>query len=126
MAASTLIYAPVLDRPRNRHRAPSIQLRAAGPECKTVIRRIACERLIVGFDDIKMADWPSFGLATYSQPIAPMVEQAVIILDNQMKNRSVESIQHVTDGELIVRTSARKPGFGLTKSENKVMWSMTG
>jgi len=63
---------------------------------------------IVGFDDIAMASWPSYALTTYSQPIERMVEQTVVILDTQLKNRSADTSHHVTQGELIVRTSARR------------------
>jgi DNA-binding LacI/PurR family transcriptional regulator len=61
--------------------------------------------VIAGFDNIAMADWPSFALTTYSQPIEAMVKQAVafVIADEDIPDAQR---QVVLQGELILRKSA--------------------
>ena len=80
---------------------------------------------IVGFDDIHMAAWPVFGLTTFSQPLAAMVERAVTIIQTQLSNPQTAPIEHVERGELIVRESARKPKSGLSRSGDHWVWRMS-
>jgi DNA-binding LacI/PurR family transcriptional regulator len=84
--------------------------------------RIGQDLSIVGFDNIEMASWPMFGLTTYSQPIAAMVEQVVSIVEGQLQGQDVGAVQHVTHGQLFVRTSARTPSTGLVASGNEWVW----
>ncbi|WP_207002234.1 LacI family DNA-binding transcriptional regulator [Trinickia mobilis] len=77
---------------------------------------------IVGFDNIDMAGWPLFGLTTYSQPIQTMVDQVISILERQLSGEAAVALQQLTEGELIVRTSARKPKTGLSRSGNEWVW----
>lgn len=77
---------------------------------------------IVGFDNIDMAAWPSFGLTTYSQPVGAMVNQAVSIIQRQLSGVAPIELHQTTPGELFVRTSARKPRSGLTQIGSDWVW----
>jgi DNA-binding LacI/PurR family transcriptional regulator len=57
---------------------------------------------IVGFDDIEQASWPSFGLTSYSQPIAGMVDAVTGLLLGGTNAHAV------IPGNLIVRGSTRR------------------
>lgn len=66
---------------------------------------------IVGFDDIDMASWETFGLTTVSQPINEMVHEAVRLLLNRI-DKPDRAPEHLRLGgsEIIVRGStAHKP-----------------
>lgn len=64
---------------------------------------------IIGFDDNYLADWQSFQLTTYSQPVQHMVEQAIDILFAQMEQENFASKHVIVKGKLIVRKSAKIP-----------------
>lgn len=84
--------------------------------------RIGQDLSIVGFDNIDMASWPIFGLTTYSQPIAAMVDQVVKTIETQLQGQDAGAVQHVTPGALFVRTSARRPDTGLVAVGNEWVW----
>jgi DNA-binding LacI/PurR family transcriptional regulator len=77
---------------------------------------------IVGFDDAEPARWPSFDLTTYSQPVKPMVEEAVRILLRLIGDPSAGRANAVVPGELIVRGSARRPAAGITRVDGREVW----
>lgn len=77
---------------------------------------------IVGFDDVGAAGWPSFSLTTYSQPIRPMVDQVVSILQDMFADASSPARQERTPGRLVVRTSARLPAVGLSEEDGILTW----
>ncbi|MEQ5843524.1 LacI family DNA-binding transcriptional regulator [Paraburkholderia acidicola] len=77
---------------------------------------------IVGFDDIEMARWPIFGLTTYSQPVKVMVQRVVQVVQRQLSAAVVPAVQHIVDGELIVRGSARVPQTGVVRSADQWTW----
>ena len=77
---------------------------------------------IVGFDDIEMARWPIFGLTTYSQPVKAMVQRVVQVVERQLSAAVVPAVQHIIDGELIVRGSARVPQTGVVRSADQWTW----
>lgn len=75
------------------------------------------ELSIVGYDDVGPARWPSYGITSVTQPIAPMVEAAVDILMDQIASGEIEPQHKVLTGELIVRTSARLPRTGIVERD---------
>jgi DNA-binding LacI/PurR family transcriptional regulator len=60
---------------------------------------------IVGFDDIRMAEWPSNDLTTLRQPIPEMVEQAGDILAKYREGEPSKPEVHLIHGQLIERGS---------------------
>lgn len=78
---------------------------------------------IVGFDDSELSRWPIFGLTTYTQPLEQMVERVSQIIQNQL-NRESEPVTEVEiGGELVVRTSARRPQSGLSGPPERLVWT---
>ena len=59
---------------------------------------------IVGYDDVGPARWPSYGITSVTQPIAPMVEATVDILMDQIASGEIEALHKLIPGELVVRT----------------------
>jgi DNA-binding LacI/PurR family transcriptional regulator len=76
---------------------------------------------IVGFDDVALAEWPSFSLTTYSQPIVTMVDRAISTLKALLSATS-DPVRAVIPGELVVRTSARVPQHGLEIMDQRCVW----
>lgn len=62
---------------------------------------------IVGFDDVAMAAWPGYGLTTFSQPVGPMADLALDLLDGLRQGR--DAVNMVVPGRLVIRSSARLP-----------------
>jgi DNA-binding LacI/PurR family transcriptional regulator len=60
---------------------------------------------IVGFDDIRMAAWPSYNLTTVRQPISEMVARAGTILAEYQGGKSKKPEVHLLHGELVERGS---------------------
>jgi DNA-binding LacI/PurR family transcriptional regulator len=60
---------------------------------------------IVGFDDIRMAEWPSYNLTTVRQPIPEMVERAGEILAQYQGGKPKKPRVHLVRGDLIERGS---------------------
>ena len=77
---------------------------------------------IVGCDDIQMARWPIFGLTTYSQPVELMVRRVIQVVERQLSTAAAPAVQHIVDGELIVRGSARTPQTGVVRSADHWIW----
>jgi DNA-binding LacI/PurR family transcriptional regulator len=63
---------------------------------------------IVGFDDVPQASWPGIALTTYSQPVDKMVEATIELIRAMRDGRAWEPVT-VVPGDLIVRSSARRP-----------------
>lgn len=51
------------------------------------------ETIVIGFDDIKMANWPSYQLTTWMQPIEEMVDQTIDLLINQQDKENPKTIK---------------------------------
>jgi DNA-binding LacI/PurR family transcriptional regulator len=69
--------------------------------------RIPDDVALVGFDDVGPADWPSFSLTTFSQPVEVMVDRALAMI-LELIDEPKTPIRHETvRGELIVRGSSR-------------------
>ncbi len=63
------------------------------------------ETIVIGFDDIKMASWPSYMLSTWVQPIEEMVDKTIhLLLHNDRKN-SPRTLK--VKGEFIHRNTTR-------------------
>lgn len=77
---------------------------------------------VVGFDDVGPAHWPAFDLTTYAQPLLPMVEATLALIDEALRPEPVPPRHVVVPGALIVRGSARRPGFGLVESATVTIW----
>ncbi|RNB81076.1 LacI family transcriptional regulator [Brevibacillus nitrificans] len=63
---------------------------------------------VVGFDNIKMASWPSHELTTWEQPVDEMIELTINTLLNEMKIEAVEPVSKLVSGRLIERGTTRK------------------
>ncbi|NQF17542.1 LacI family DNA-binding transcriptional regulator [Brevibacillus sp. HB1.3] len=63
---------------------------------------------IVGFDNIKMASWPSYELTTWEQPVDEMIELTINTLLNEMKINTVEPVAKLVHGQLIERCTTKK------------------
>jgi DNA-binding LacI/PurR family transcriptional regulator len=59
---------------------------------------------VVGFDDIQMASWPSYGLTTVRQPISAMIDATVACLVDNMNSVGTAEM-HVICGPLVERAS---------------------
>jgi DNA-binding LacI/PurR family transcriptional regulator len=63
---------------------------------------------VVGFDNVPQAAWDSYRLTTVEQPIDPMIEATVSLLQNYLRDDQVPQSENVVvPGQLIVRSSAR-------------------
>jgi DNA-binding LacI/PurR family transcriptional regulator len=60
---------------------------------------------VVGFDDIRMSEWPSYELTTVRQPITEMVERAADILSKIYSGGLSRPRVHLIHGDLIERGS---------------------
>ncbi|SIO54769.1 LacI family DNA-binding transcriptional regulator [Chitinophaga niabensis] len=59
---------------------------------------------VVGFDDINMANWPSYSLTTWKQPIDEMVDNAVkLLLGEETNQENVVKLK----GNLVIRKSVK-------------------
>lgn len=64
---------------------------------------------VVGYDDVALAQWPSYDLTTVRQPANRMVAAAISALLERLSGTDPEP-RHITlDGPLKVRGSARRP-----------------
>ena len=66
---------------------------------------------VVGFDNVPQADWGSYRLTTFEQPVDPMIEATVNLLQAYLRDddSKPEARNVVVPGKLIVRESARLP-----------------
>jgi LacI family transcriptional regulator len=63
---------------------------------------------VVGFDNSRIGEWPSYNLTTIAQPVAQMYDRSLDLICGQLETAT--SPEHVyIDGTLIVRGSARMP-----------------
>jgi DNA-binding LacI/PurR family transcriptional regulator len=64
---------------------------------------------VIGFDDVPMAAWPSFGLTTVRQRRTMMIEATMDRLEAHLAGAGDAARRIVIEGRLIVRSSARLP-----------------
>ncbi|WP_431282474.1 LacI family DNA-binding transcriptional regulator [Humitalea sp. 24SJ18S-53] len=76
---------------------------------------------IIGFDDVGPAHWAGYDLTTYSQPVGPMVEAAVALLEARLADSAAPAQHVVVPGELVVRGSARVPR-DIVACEGRRVW----
>ncbi|MEX3010520.1 LacI family DNA-binding transcriptional regulator [Hoeflea sp. TYP-13] len=74
-----------------------------------LLLRIPEDVSIVGYDDVSMAAWPTYGLTTVRQPANQMVEKTVEMLLARIEGDATEPQKLEIDGPLIIRNSARVP-----------------
>lgn len=75
--------------------------------------RIPEDVSVVGYDDVSMAEWPSFNLTTVRQPANRMVEETVKMLMSMIDGDHSMAQKLEIDGPLQIRGSARIPeGWG--------------
>ncbi|MFN5699265.1 MAG: substrate-binding domain-containing protein, partial [Betaproteobacteria bacterium] len=64
---------------------------------------------VVGFDNVPQAEWPSYRLTTVEQPLGPMIEATVDLLQRHLRRESASVGENVTvPGDLIIRESVRR------------------
>jgi LacI family transcriptional regulator len=64
---------------------------------------------VVGYDDVTLAQWPSYDLTTVRQPANRMVTQTIEALLARLDGQDETPRKIVLDGPLMIRGSARKP-----------------
>ena len=71
--------------------------------------RVPDDVSVVGFDNVPQADWGSYRLTTVEQPLEPMIEACVGLLQNYLRDDQVPPAENViVPGRLMVRESARR------------------
>lgn len=63
---------------------------------------------VMGFDDIKQAAWPSYGLTTMRQPLEKMIEVAATCTLEMIAGGDTPKANHLVPGELVIRTSTKR------------------
>lgn len=72
--------------------------------------RVPHDVSVVGFDNVPQADWGSYRLTTVEQPVQPMIEATVNLLQNYLRDDAFPPAENVViPGALVVRESARRP-----------------
>jgi len=74
---------------------------------RTIGLRIPEDVSVVGFDNIRMAEWPSYSLTTWEQPLEEMVDTTVELLMNEMGDTKAEPQIVMMKGHLVVRNTVR-------------------
>ena len=72
--------------------------------------RVPDDVSIVGYDDVELANWPSFSLTTIRQPSNQMVSETVRILMDNINRIETTPRRVELDGPLMIRKSAKIPG----------------
>ncbi len=68
---------------------------------------------VVGFDNVPQAAWASYELTTFEQPVEPMVEATVALLQGYLREAETPPSRNVVvPGQLIIRQSARQRAPG--------------
>lgn len=77
--------------------------------------RVPDDVSVIGFDNVPQAAWASYRLTTVEQPVDPMIEATVAVLQEYLRDDTPPVARNiVVPGELIVRESARRPPQLLT------------
>ena len=72
--------------------------------------RVPADVSVVGFDNVPQAAWGSYQLTTIEQPLAPMIEATVALLQRYLAGAVLPPAENVVvPGTLVVRESARRP-----------------
>ena len=71
--------------------------------------RVPEDMSVVGFDNVPQAEWHSYRLTTVEQPLGPMIEATVDLLQRHLRRESASVGENVTvPGDLIIRESVRQ------------------
>ena len=65
------------------------------------------ELSIIGFDDIPMASWPAYSLATIRQPVEQMVDATIQVLMDAIETPGSDAVIRAFSPSLVERSSAR-------------------
>ncbi len=77
--------------------------------------RVPQDVSVVGFDNVPQADWGAYRLTTFEQPLEPMIEATVGLLQERLRAEGAGPARNVVvPGALIVRGSARLPATATT------------
>ena len=64
---------------------------------------------VIGFDNVPQAEWASYALTTVEQPLQPMIEATVGLLQKYLRDETAPQSENVVvPGQLIVRESVRR------------------
>jgi DNA-binding LacI/PurR family transcriptional regulator len=75
---------------------------------------------VVGFDNVPQAAWPSYRLTTVEQPLGPMIEATVDLLQRHLRQDAHVGGENVTvPGELIIRGSVRSAAVPIKAGERR-------
>jgi DNA-binding LacI/PurR family transcriptional regulator len=70
--------------------------------------RIPQDVSVVGFDNVPQADWGSYRLTTVEQPVQPMIEATVGLLQKYLRDEHAPQSENVVvPGQLVLRDSVR-------------------
>ncbi len=79
--------------------------------------RVPQDVSVVGFDNVPQAEWGSYRLSTVEQPVEPMIEATVGLLQKYLRDEHFPQSENVVvPGCLIVRESARVSTPGATRT----------
>jgi DNA-binding LacI/PurR family transcriptional regulator len=84
-------------------------------------RDVGVDLSIVGVDDVAEAAH-AYDLTTFSQPPAALADEAIAIIDAQIKDPDSAPARREVAGELIVRGSARVPATGSILIDGRKIW----
>ncbi|NDE73519.1 MAG: LacI family transcriptional regulator, partial [Betaproteobacteria bacterium] len=63
---------------------------------------------VVGFDNVPQAAWESYALTTFEQPVQPMVEATVELLQSYLRGDAMPNTQNIViAGQLVLRGSCQ-------------------
>ncbi len=63
---------------------------------------------VVGFDNVPQAAWESYALTTFEQPVQPMVEATVELLQSYLRGDAMPNTQNIViTGQLVLRSSCQ-------------------
>lgn len=84
--------------------------------------RIPDDVSIVGYDDVIPAAWPAYALTTVEQPVDAMAEAAMDLILSRIGAGADIGAQLRIPGELVVRSSARRPMTGVVNIDGRDVW----
>jgi DNA-binding LacI/PurR family transcriptional regulator len=75
---------------------------------------------VVGFDDVPQAAWPAYGLTTYAQPLAEMVEAVIALLTEQLEGHEERSTSAARGRAVVLKGQLQERGSVRTHPGSKV------
>jgi DNA-binding LacI/PurR family transcriptional regulator len=74
---------------------------------RTIGLRIPEDVSVVGFDNIRMSEWPSYSLTTWEQPLEEMVDKAVELLLAEITDKKSTTQVVMMKGHLVMRKTVK-------------------